>query len=446
MSDEDDAFYRDRWWTDHPEGKLELLQGQLIISTLAGSRWIMGELLRDYGPDFVLAHADPTLWWQALQSAYAPNPPPGDLAGWHDWADNLRYEARAAPAGPRGTASHHRLCDLLSSGLWHWAETTGLGFAMGRDFVIRLGNDGPTPDAVIIDRPGLDRLRSRYLDGPPSIAVEIVTPASAHQDRILKRQLYERAGVPEYWLIDPELPRLTFYCLQPDGRYEPRVFHAQDLQRIVEEEDVVYESTAVPGLALSLRQLWTMPRHEWKEGWPPFLPVDVRAHDPGKRSHGSGGIQWDEIPFAPRVDLGPVPIRFEEYAAWCGRAKFERYGGGIKIDGTEGSRRVAGMLLMTLGLLDVVRLAHPREWITFLDRERYLPQVRHEASRFTSTAEYRRHDERSEEVYYSGRMAELPDLWAYGESAEACEQDMRWAVEGWILLRIARREPILPAK
>ena len=40
----------------------------------------------------------------------------------------------------------------------------------------------------------------------------------------------------------------------------------------------------------------------------------------------------------------------------------ERPGGGMIIGGREGSRHVLGLLLMTLGLVDVVRLAHPREW------------------------------------------------------------------------------------
>jgi predicted RNase H-like HicB family nuclease len=159
-------------------------------------------------------------------------------------------------------------------------------------------------------------------------------------------------------------------------------------------------------------------------------------------SWGEGGIQWDEIPFQPRVDLEPVPIRFEEYVSWCGRAKFERYAGGLKIDGMEGSRRVAGMLLMTFGLTEVVRLAHPREWLIFLDPERFLPAVRQETE---SLMRHAIHDRRSygpDEVYYLGEIPQLPDLCSYGESLEACQQDLTTTVERWVLQRLARREPI----
>jgi len=49
---EREAF--ERHWAAMPEGKLELIDGQLIISTRKGSRFILREILKDYGPGFVL--------------------------------------------------------------------------------------------------------------------------------------------------------------------------------------------------------------------------------------------------------------------------------------------------------------------------------------------------------------------------------------------------------
>jgi hypothetical protein len=39
----------------------------------------------------------------------------------------------------------------------------------------------------------------------------------------------------------------------------------------------------------------------------------------------------------------------------------------LKIDGWEATRRIFGMLLMTFGLVDIVKLAHPRDWVLFLE-------------------------------------------------------------------------------
>jgi hypothetical protein len=66
----------ERHIAEMPEGKLELIDGQLIISTGAGSRWILFEILRDYGPPLVLPMASSALWWRALQEAFDAAPTP----------------------------------------------------------------------------------------------------------------------------------------------------------------------------------------------------------------------------------------------------------------------------------------------------------------------------------------------------------------------------------
>jgi len=64
----DDWFAQ--WYAAMPESKLELIDGKLIIGTLAGSRRILWEILQDYGPDMVLPMAPTEFWWTALQEAY----------------------------------------------------------------------------------------------------------------------------------------------------------------------------------------------------------------------------------------------------------------------------------------------------------------------------------------------------------------------------------------
>jgi hypothetical protein len=140
----------EQWWAALPEGKLELIDGQLIISTLAGSRRVLWELLNDYGPELVLPLAPPALWWVALQHAFTPHPEPLTPAAWHVWADGIDYRPDGAPAGPQGTKAHHRLYDVLKWGLYHFGEMSRLGCQLGRDFVIRLGENGLTPDLIFI--------------------------------------------------------------------------------------------------------------------------------------------------------------------------------------------------------------------------------------------------------------------------------------------------------
>ncbi len=440
-SPHDDWF--ETWWASMPEGKLELINGKLIISTFAGSRRVLWELLHDYGPDLVFPMASTALWWAALREAYNPQPLPQTLPEWREWADGFPYEPDVAPAGPQGSAKHQQMSELLRWGLYAYSETSRVGRQLGRDFVIRLGEDGLTPDVLFINHDQCAHFYDRYVDGPPALAIEITLEGSKDQDRIVKKQLYEQAGVPEYWLIEPEALQITFYRLQPEGRYTPLVFDAHDVQRIVEtQEDILYDSVAVPGLSLSLLRLWTMTHYDWNEPGHPFLPVAAHAETRSNLKPRDDGIAWDAIPFAPRVDLPPVPIRFEEYVSWCGRAKFERYGGGLKIDGSEGTRRITGMLVMTVGLLETVKLAHPREWVTFLDRDPHQATLQHQTEIMMHRATYESHVYRKDERYYRGSLPQLPDLDGYGETLEACQHDLTQAVRGWMLLRIARREAL----
>lgn len=73
------------------------------------------------------------------------------------------------------------------------------------------------PDLVVIcDRA---RITQRGLVGAPDWAVEILSPSSAGRDQILKRALYEREGVSEFWLVHPVDRLVSIYRLQADGTY-----------------------------------------------------------------------------------------------------------------------------------------------------------------------------------------------------------------------------------
>jgi len=70
--------------------------------------------------------------------------------------------------------------------------------------------------------------------------VEIISSSSRRYDSETKKNDYERCGVREYWLIDPEREAMTFYRLQ-DGRFAE-----------VPASDNHFTSEAVPGFTLDL--------------------------------------------------------------------------------------------------------------------------------------------------------------------------------------------------
>ena len=82
------------------------------------------------------------------------------------------------------------------------------------------------------------------MKGAPSLVVEIGSPATRKRDATIKRRLYERSGVDEYWIVDPELDSIDVYRLT-NGRYE------RTAQLTLEDGDVL-TTPLLPGLSLPL--------------------------------------------------------------------------------------------------------------------------------------------------------------------------------------------------
>ena len=81
------------------------------------------------------------------------------------------------------------------------------------------------PDIVVIcDEEKLDE---RGCNGPPDLVIEITSPSTAKYDRIYKLRKYQKAGVREYWIVDPETKSVQV-CTLENGRYVTSVYDETD--------------------------------------------------------------------------------------------------------------------------------------------------------------------------------------------------------------------------
>jgi len=110
-------------------------------------------------------------------------------------------------------------------------------------------HNGVEPDLFVILPDGAARVGERCVDGPPDLVIEIVSPKHEDHDRITKRDLYERAGVPEYWIVDPAAAVLDVLRRDTEGGGELRVVDRLGRGGIV-------TTPALPGLEIELREIF----------------------------------------------------------------------------------------------------------------------------------------------------------------------------------------------
>jgi len=75
------------------------------------------------------------------------------------------------------------------------------------------------PDLVYLDAARMPRVSGRGIEGPPTLAIEVLSPGTASADRGIKQQLSARYGVPHYWIVDADARVIETYQLV-GARYE----------------------------------------------------------------------------------------------------------------------------------------------------------------------------------------------------------------------------------
>ena len=73
------------------------------------------------------------------------------------------------------------------------------------------------PDiSIVCDKSKID---SKGCNGAPDLVIEIISPSSTKTDKIIKFNKYEKAGVIEYWIVEPEPKIVSVFILQNNQRY-----------------------------------------------------------------------------------------------------------------------------------------------------------------------------------------------------------------------------------
>ncbi len=90
------------------------------------------------------------------------------------------------------------------------------------------GADPVQPDIVVLLPDSNASLVVRGIEGPPDLLVEVLSPSNRGRDLLTKRALYARAGVREYWIVDPMSRTIEVLTLDRDAFHTAQVAAGQD--------------------------------------------------------------------------------------------------------------------------------------------------------------------------------------------------------------------------
>ena len=93
------------------------------------------------------------------------------------------------------------------------------------------------PDIVVLLNKHLERLQKQCVMGAPDLVVEVISPSSKLYDRVNKHMVYEKAGIPEYWLVNPRQQIIELFALEGGKYYSLGIFSGEQTlpSRIVPE-------------------------------------------------------------------------------------------------------------------------------------------------------------------------------------------------------------------
>ncbi|MDP2318803.1 MAG: Uma2 family endonuclease [Acidobacteriota bacterium] len=146
---------------------------------------------------------------------------------------------------------HQRLVVRLTTALANHLELhpdQGEVFGSPLD-VVMTPYDVVEPDLLVVLGDQLDVLTDKHIHGSPGIVVEILSKGTRKRDLTIKRQLFDREGVREYWVVDPEGNNVAVYRRADDGSFPL----ATTLEA---RNDETLTTPLLPGWQLSLERLF----------------------------------------------------------------------------------------------------------------------------------------------------------------------------------------------
>lgn len=177
---------------------------------------------------------------------------PKHLLTYEDYAafpdDGLRHEIIAGEdyilSAPN--VRHQKLVVRLTVAIANHIVANGGGEVLVSPCDVLLGeHDIVQPDVIFVADVDAGIITAPNLKGAPTLVIEVLS--DPRHDRIRKREVYARAGVPTYWIVEPDADRIEVYRLTEGSYPKPEILEGQDVLTI----------DALAGFALTVAELFS---------------------------------------------------------------------------------------------------------------------------------------------------------------------------------------------
>ena len=162
----------------------------------------------------------------------------------HEIIDGVHYVT------PSPSLRHQDLVGRLYLAIGNFLATRpGIGriFLSPLDVVFTI-HDVVEPDLVFVAGDQTDILTEANIQGPPAIVIEILSKSTRSRDERIKKELFDRGGVREYWIVDSDRSQVAVYRRERSALDARSTLSAAD--------SAVLTTASIPGFSLSLSDLF----------------------------------------------------------------------------------------------------------------------------------------------------------------------------------------------
>lgn len=130
---------------------------------------------------------------------------------------------------PSPITAHQDILRNLGFFLWMFIKEKDLGKVYYAPFdVIFSETDIVQPDILFISKERLGIITEENVQGAPDLIVEILSPSNPYRDKVIKKKLYSKYGVKEYWIVDPKEEKIEVFILERKFLKSFKVYSKED--------------------------------------------------------------------------------------------------------------------------------------------------------------------------------------------------------------------------